>query len=58
MGSPTATNPLGASGLSYQAKKNQYTYIWQTDKSWVGTCRQFILTLNDGTQHVAAFQFK
>ena len=57
MGSPTATNPPGSSGLSYQAKKNQYSYTWQTDKTWAGTCRQFILTLNDGTQRVAYFQF-
>jgi hypothetical protein len=57
MGSLSATNPPASSGLSYTAKKNQYTYAWQTDKTWAGTCRQFILTLKDGTQHVASFQF-
>jgi hypothetical protein len=56
MGSPTATNPPGSSGLSYSPKTNQYTYSWQTDSTWAETCRQFILTLNDGTQHVADFK--
>jgi hypothetical protein len=57
MGSPASTNPLGASGLSYNAKTNQYAYSWNTDTAWKGTCRQFILTLNDGSIHVAYFKF-
>jgi len=31
--------------------------MWETDASWVGTCRQLIVILNDGTQHRANFQF-
>ena len=58
VGSPAATNPTAASGLSYQAQKDKYTYTWQTNAAWAGTCRQFTLTLNDGTQHVAYFQYR
>lgn len=52
------TVTAGNSGLSYDATTNQYTYVWKTNNVWAGTCRQFILTLNDGTAHVANFQFK
>jgi hypothetical protein len=37
---------------------NRYTYVWKTDKSWSGTCRQLAVTLSDGTTHVAGFKFK
>jgi N-acetylneuraminic acid mutarotase len=50
----TASN----SGLQYDPTSNQYTYVWKTDKSWAGTCREFSLGLTDGTSHVALFQFK
>src|SRR5262249_37696347 len=56
-GSAPPTNPLGASGLMYTAGPKQYNYTWLTDKAWAGTCRQLIVTLNDGTQHIAYFQF-
>jgi hypothetical protein len=31
--------------------------VWKTDKAWVGTCRVFVLGLNDGTLHRANFKF-
>jgi hypothetical protein len=31
--------------------------MWETDARWVETCRQLIVTLNDGTQHRANLQF-
>ena len=46
------------SGLTYDATTNQYKYVWKTQKSWAGTCRQFLLTLTDGSTHTANFQFK
>lgn len=49
---------LSASGLSYTASNDTYTYVWKTDKVWAGTCRQLLLKLSDGTTHVAHFQFK
>ena len=46
------------SGLSYSAGSDQYSYNWQTNSSWAGTCRQLVITLNDGSVHVANFKFK
>lgn len=51
------TNAGKKGSLQYTAKTNQYTYAWTTDKAWVGTCRQFDLTLLDGTEHLANFTF-
>jgi hypothetical protein len=48
----------GNSSLNYDSGSNQYTYVWKTDKSWSGQCRQLALTLIDGTKHVANFKFK
>jgi hypothetical protein len=35
-----------------------YVYLWKTNTSWKNTCRQFTMTLNDGTQHKANFRFR
>lgn len=45
-------------GLTYDAASGQYNYVWKTQSSWAGTCRQFTLRLTDGTEHVALFKFK
>ncbi len=59
-GAPTdvieETVATGSSGLTYDAKTGVYTYVWKTDKSWVG-CRQLIVRLSDGTSHTATFKF-
>jgi hypothetical protein len=47
----------GGSSLTYDAGADQYVYVWKTDKSWSG-CRQLIIQLNDGTVHIANFQFR
>jgi len=52
------TQTTGKSALSYDAQSDQYTYIWKTDKTWARTCRVLALQLVDGTEHLAAFQFK
>ncbi|WP_230421344.1 PxKF domain-containing protein [Actinomadura soli] len=51
------TTTAGASGLSYNPDTGQYTYVWKTDQSWAGTCRQLIVKLDDGTSHRANFAF-
>jgi hypothetical protein len=48
----------GASSLRYDPGSDTYTYVWKTDKSWVGTCRKLILSFGDGSQQSALFQFK
>jgi hypothetical protein len=35
-----------------------FHYNWKTSAAWQGTCRVLQLTLQDGTRHMAAFQFK
>jgi hypothetical protein len=53
----TETVTAGGSSLSYDAAANQYVYVWKTEKSWAGSCRQLTVRLIDGTEHVANFQF-
>lgn len=50
------TVTAGGSSLSYSP--DTYTYVWKTESSWAGTCRQLVVTLNDGTVHTANFKFK
>ncbi|MEA2676428.1 MAG: X-Pro dipeptidyl-peptidase [Chloroflexota bacterium] len=37
--------------LGYSAATGRYTYSWQTLRSSKGTCREVVLTLDDGTSH-------
>jgi uncharacterized repeat protein (TIGR03803 family) len=46
-----------ASSLRYSAKRDRYTYLWKTDKSWAGTCQELSLELTDGTTLQATFRF-
>jgi hypothetical protein len=52
------TSTAGASTLQFDPGSNQYTYVWKTDKSWAGTCRQLQMQLNDGSTQIANFKFK
>lgn len=52
------TVTAGNSSLSYDAASDTYVYAWKTDKQWAGTCRVLNVLLDDGTQHLAYFQFK
>jgi len=52
------TVTAGGSSLSYDASSDQYVYIWKTDPSWAGTCRQLVVQLIDGSIHRADFRFK
>jgi hypothetical protein len=52
------TVTAGGSSLSYDPSTDQYTYVWKTNKSWAGTCRQLVVVLKDGSVHIANFSFK
>jgi hypothetical protein len=52
------TVTAGASSLQYDAGASQYIYVWKSEKSWAGTCRQIQVKLADGTLHTANFAFK
>jgi hypothetical protein len=51
------TVTANTSGLTYDATTDTYNYVWKTDKSWAGTCRQLVLTTKDGGVHRANFEF-
>lgn len=54
-GMPTMTTPQG---LTFSpGRGGRYDYPWRTEREWAGTCRQFILLLDDGTFHRANFIF-
>jgi N-acetylneuraminic acid mutarotase len=52
------TVTAGNSSLSYDPATDQYTYVWKTESAWAGTCRQLIIRLSDGSEHVANFKFR
>ncbi len=45
-------------GLSYNPWSTTYIYVWKTTKRMAGTCQEFTLLLNDGSDHSAYFHFK
>jgi len=47
----------GATVFRFDDYTNQFIYNWQTSSGWKG-CRVLQLTLSDGSQHFAKFNFK
>ena len=41
----------------YERRSDEYVMLWKTDPKWTGKCREFMLQLDDGSVHVARFQF-
>ncbi len=52
------TVTAGGSSLSYDPSTDTYSYVWKTDKSWAGACRQLVLAFADGSVQRANFKFK
>jgi hypothetical protein len=52
------TAAAGSSGLQYDAFTDRYTYVWKTLKGWANSCRQLNVKLDDGSDHLASFQFR
>ena len=52
---PWGTQTTGS--LSYNESLSRYTYLWQTDRTWAGTCRQLMVALDDRTYHFANVRF-
>ncbi|HZU77054.1 MAG TPA: PxKF domain-containing protein, partial [Dehalococcoidia bacterium] len=48
----------GGTALRYDASADQFIDNLATQSSWAGTCQQLTLTLDDGTTHIAFFQFE
>lgn len=57
MGPEEPTSGPGRSGLKYSKGADEYHYNWKTDRTWRGTCRQFLLKLDDGSTRIALFNF-
>jgi extracellular elastinolytic metalloproteinase len=53
---PIATQTAGGSGLTVNAQ-GVFLYPWKTLGDWAGTCRELVLTRDDGKQHRAFFRF-
>ena len=51
------TVSAGSSGLGYDPASDTYTYAWKTNKAWAGTCRELVLTFDDGTFRSLLFTF-
>jgi hypothetical protein len=43
--------------FEYDRRSDKYVMLWKTDKRWAGTCREFVLKLDDGSVHTARFEF-
>jgi hypothetical protein len=52
------TSTAGSSSLSYDPATNTYNYVWKTETSWAGTCRQFTVQFIDGQSYTLLFKFK
>jgi hypothetical protein len=44
--------------LTYDPVSTRYTYVWKTDKTWVGLCGELQLKLTDGEVYRARFRFR
>jgi extracellular elastinolytic metalloproteinase len=53
---PAATVTAGGSPLTVSAQ-GVFVYPWKTLEEWAGTCRELVLTRDDGRQHRAFFRF-
>ena len=49
---------VNSNGFSYNEYRDRYTFVWKTEKSWKGTCRELNITFDDGTVVTAFFRFK
>jgi hypothetical protein len=48
---------LGRRSLQYRGGNDLYSFVWQTQKSWVDQCRELVVEISDGTRHVARVDF-
>ena len=52
----TATQTPGGSKLTVNSQ-GVFHYNWETLEEWAGTCREVVVTRDDGRQHRAFFRF-
>jgi hypothetical protein len=49
----TTKQPL----FRYERRADEYVMLWKTSHRWTGSCREYVLQLDDDSVHVARFQF-
>ena len=58
---PVAGEPAGHPRwfreLVFRHRRDRYVLLWKTERGWAGSCRQFMLKLDDGTVKRAEFEF-
>lgn len=47
----------GRSELVYHPRSDRYRFLWRTERSWAGGCRQLLFKLDDGLVRRAEFAF-
>ncbi len=52
------TSTAGSSSLTYDPATGIYTYVWKTEKSWQGTCRQVSVQFIDGQTYLLNFKLR
>jgi hypothetical protein len=59
IGAFSPAEPPSWGGLSYQAYTERYSYPWKPprDNDYAGTCREFVLTLSNGSSHSVWLEF-
>jgi glycosidase len=58
LGAAAETLTPGSSSLSYDPASDTYTYVWKTDRTWAGSCRQLTVAFADGTTHLLLFRLQ
>lgn len=56
--SPSSDSSRAFGTLSYKSAVDRYVYLWKTDPSWAGSCRELIVPLADGTLRRANVRFR
>jgi hypothetical protein len=50
------TTARAVGNLGYDADAGQYVYVWKTDRTWAGTCREITVRLDDGSAKSVSFR--
>jgi hypothetical protein len=56
--SPSADSSRALGSLSYKAAVDRYMFLWKTDPTWAGSCRELVVALADGTSRRANVRFR
>jgi lysophospholipase L1-like esterase/PKD repeat protein len=54
----STTTTSGASSLQYDPLTDRYTYVWKTNSTWAGQCRNLTVTFDDGSSSTLHFKFR